>query len=107
MKTYTGMRLLSSPALVTVSDGGSERALQPRRDLRNHSPDGFEWGYGGSGPAQLALALCADVLKDDARAQRVYQRVKDEVVAGMRGDAWTISEHDVMAAILRAEGVGV
>ena len=25
--------------------------------VRNHSPDGFNWGYGGSGPAQLALAL--------------------------------------------------
>jgi len=28
----------------------------PRSDLRNHSPNGFEWGYSGSGPAQLALA---------------------------------------------------
>lgn len=25
--------------------------------FRNHSPDGFNWGYGGSGPAQLALAI--------------------------------------------------
>lgn len=25
--------------------------------IRNHSPDGFNWGYGGSGPAQLALAV--------------------------------------------------
>ena len=23
----------------------------------NHSPDGFNWGYAGSGPAQLALAI--------------------------------------------------
>ena len=23
----------------------------------NHSPDGFNWGYGGSGPAQLALCV--------------------------------------------------
>ena len=23
----------------------------------NHSPDGFNWGYGGSGPSQLALAI--------------------------------------------------
>src|SRR5262245_22144387 len=29
-------------------------------ELRNHSPTGFEWGYGGSGPAQLALALLVD-----------------------------------------------
>ena len=32
------------------------RKLNPRLDLFNHSPTGFEWGYGGSGPAQTALA---------------------------------------------------
>jgi hypothetical protein len=32
--------------------------------LRN-SPTGFGWGYGGSGPAQLALALLADSLGDN------------------------------------------
>jgi len=25
--------------------------------VKNHSPDGFNWGYGGSGPSQLALAI--------------------------------------------------
>jgi hypothetical protein len=25
-----------------------------------HSPTGFEWGYGGSGPADLALSILAD-----------------------------------------------
>src|SRR5467141_965015 len=29
-------------------------------EARNHSPTGFAWGYGGSGPAQLALALLID-----------------------------------------------
>jgi hypothetical protein len=27
------------------------------RKVYNHSPDGFAWGYNGSGPAQLALAI--------------------------------------------------
>ena len=30
---------------------------KPSLDYWNHSPDGFNWGYGGSGPAQLALAV--------------------------------------------------
>jgi hypothetical protein len=30
---------------------------KPSQKLRNHSPDGFAWGYPGSGPAQLALAI--------------------------------------------------
>ena len=38
------------------------KPLDSRRDLWNHSPTGFEWGYCGSGPAQLALALLADHL---------------------------------------------
>lgn len=33
--------------------------LDPKSSQKyhNHSPDGFNWGYGGSGPAQLALAI--------------------------------------------------
>lgn len=60
---------------------GSIARLDPRYDLRNHSPDGFSWGYSGSGPAQLALALCCDVLADDGRAQRIYQDFKRIFVA--------------------------
>lgn len=29
----------------------------PSQTVYNHSPDGFSWGYGGSGPSQLALAI--------------------------------------------------
>lgn len=33
--------------------------LNPKdsQKICNHSPDGFSWGYAGSGPAQLALAI--------------------------------------------------
>lgn len=33
--------------------------IKPARSQRvsNHSPDGFNWGYTGSGPAQTALAI--------------------------------------------------
>lgn len=37
---------------------GEELFPQESQKIRNHSPDGFNWGYGGSGPAQLALAIC-------------------------------------------------
>jgi hypothetical protein len=66
--------------------------LNPRRDLRCHSPTGFEWGYGGSGPAQLALALCADALGDDERAMRVYQHFKNRAVVGLNGGNWEFSD---------------
>jgi hypothetical protein len=41
------------------------RPLPMRLDLWNHSPTGFEFGYGGSGPAQLALAILADCCGDE------------------------------------------
>lgn len=42
--------------------------LPLRLDLWNHSPTGFNWGYGGSGPAQLALALLAWHFRNKAHA---------------------------------------
>lgn len=36
---------------------GKELLPDDSLKVRNHSPDGFNWGYHGSGPAQLALAI--------------------------------------------------
>jgi len=39
------------------------KELLPDRSLEviNHSPDGFFWGYDGSGPSQLALAITLEL----------------------------------------------
>lgn len=65
---------------VTVNGIG----LKPEasQKIRNHSPDGFNWGYGGSGPAQFALALLL-LYVDQETAQRYYQRFKFAWVAGL------------------------
>ena len=74
-KTYTGYRLHTAAGgeagtqVMVHEEGREPRPIDPRLDLRNHSPTGLEWSYVGSGPAQLALALAADVLGDDERAQ--------------------------------------
>ena len=70
--------------------GGADAApLEPLHDLRNHSSTGFAWGYSGSGPSQLALALLADSLGDDDLALEFYQRFKDRFVARLPGgEAW-------------------
>ena len=42
-----------------------------------HSPTGFEWGYGGSGPAELALnILSAIVGRETAEEMGIYQKFK-------------------------------
>lgn len=97
---YVGTR----DGLCRVSFDG--RPLKPRHDLINHSPDGFEWGYGGSGPAQLALAICAHHLNDDRIALAVYQEFKWRVVVSLPHEAWSLSAASVAAVIeaIIAEG---
>lgn len=53
--------------------------INERHDLYDHSPTGIEWGYGGSGPAQLALAMMAAEFGDD-ECYRLYHHFKDEVL---------------------------
>jgi len=78
--------------------------LDPRLDLRRHSPDGFAWGYGGSGPAQLSLALLADFLGKDRRAVRLYQDFKFSVVARLpQRERWILTGEEIAAAVDRIE----
>ena len=70
-----------------------------RLDLRQHSPTRPEWGYSGSGPAQLALALLADFLGSDAEALALYQQFKAEVVARLPHAGWVLAEHQIDAAL--------
>ena len=43
--------------------------------ISNHSPDGFNWGYGGSGPSQLALGILNHKYGKDI-ALKYYQQFK-------------------------------
>lgn len=58
------------------------KKLSPEKSLKviNHSPDGFNWGYGGSGPAQLALAILLEFLPKE-EAQCIHQSLKWEYVS--------------------------
>ena len=94
MKRYVGRRN-GTAADVTV-DGVP---LNPRLDLWNHSPTGFEWGYAGSGPAQLALALLADCLGDDEAAVELHQEFKSAVVAGLSFAGWTLTEDEIRETV--------
>lgn len=98
MKSYHGKRT-DQGCEVTVEENGVSRPLDLRLDLRRHSPTGPEWGYSGSGPAQLALALAADVLGDDERAQEVYQRLKFKLVGGLPREGWTLTEDRVRSTV--------
>jgi hypothetical protein len=66
----------------------------PSQALLNHSPDGFEWGYSGSGPAQLALALLLDATGDSLIALKYHQDFKERFVADW-GNSWHISGEQI------------
>ena len=93
MKIYEGGRSLDG-AVVTV-DG---RPLNPRFDLKRYSPAGFEWTYEGDGPRQLALAMLADHLGDDAKAIALSDRFMREVVAVL-DNAWRMTGAEIDAAL--------
>lgn len=82
MKTYEGYRL-GDRAYVVVHDDirNIPRRTKPLYHLSLHSPEGFNWGYGGSGPADLALAILADHLNekpDYYELREGYFRFPDE-----------------------------
>jgi hypothetical protein len=78
------------PRHVAVSEYGRERPLPVRLDVYNHSPDGFSWGYEGSGPAQLALAILCDAI-GPTEAMRWHQDFKRDHIAALAADrAWTM-----------------
>ncbi len=86
----------------TVWVGGE--MLPPRFDLRRHSPTGFNWGYWGSGPAQLALALLAHHLDDDKMAMSLYQDFKFQVIAKLPfRQEWELTSEQIQEAVERIQ----
>lgn len=61
-----------------------------------HSPTGFEWGYGGSGPAELALNILYAVTGDREIADRYYMQFKWDFIAGMPVDGGTIKRDEIL-----------
>lgn len=87
------------------ADHTSIDPLPVRLDLANHSPTGFAWGFSGSGPGQLALAILAHALEgDSARALRLHQPFKRVVIAQLsQSRAFELSRDEVLAVVARIE----
>lgn len=88
---------------------GLELSPEHSQSLVEHSPDGFSWGYGGSGPAQLALALLLAAGVKEGTAMKLHQKFKEDVVAKIPGENdfrmkmesvrnWVRAEADNLAA---------
>ena len=67
-----------------------------------HSPTGIEWGYGGSGPADLARSVLL-ALTDEPTANALYHRFKHEVVASVPEAGGVLRAADVRRWIERTK----
>ena len=127
--TYTGMRVAVA---VAPEDTGPTPATEPRQtneptqaqvevwegervqpldpvpsqQLFKHSSTGFEWGYSGSGPAQLALAILLDFTGDPEVALLWHQEFKEQFIASLPREtlhAWEIDGTEI-ESFLRQRG---
>lgn len=98
MAVYRGSR--ASGGIIVRKDCD---IFSPRRSqaVWNHSPDGFNWGYSGSGPAQLALALLLEET-DQETAVRLHQKFKFEHVSGWQVE-WACTSEGIVNWI-KAQG---
>lgn len=88
MKTYIGGAKPSGNRVSVVDNETGN--TEPLTHIVRHSPDGFSWGFGGSGPAELAHCLLVDHLGHEVEPE-VYQRFKFDVIAAIRQPTWTIT----------------
>ena len=88
------IRAVRAAAEPEVTVGGEPLDWRASLAVRNHSPSGVEWGYGGSGPSQLALAILL-ALTDRETAERRYQQFKVDVIARISEPEWALPLRDV------------
>lgn len=97
-KLYYGARLKEIggvDVLVLEFNDQKIKRRYPLKHIYKHSPDGFNFGYEGSGCADLALSILADFLGDPHTAELAYQEFKRFHVATHKGNAMSITGHEI------------
>lgn len=94
MATYEGIK--GETLVWTVTKDGERLDPRASQKVRNHSQGGFSWGYGGSGPAQLALALLLDVGLDEGLALELHQQFKQDMIATLDiNEGWSLTTFEI------------
>lgn len=71
--------------------------------VKQHSPTGLEWGYGGSGPADMALNILLRFGLPQEKANALHQDFKWKFVAAVPSDGGVIRHTDIVAWIEEQE----
>lgn len=97
--TYFGTNTGPGPKRVKIRHSNGNTTFLKRRIMK-HSRDGFNWGYGGSGPADLALNILFDYLiRTHCKGARcmamdLYQSFKRDFIAH-QGKELSITGDDI------------
>tara|TARA_Y100000310_G_C20614302_1_gene779779 strand:+ start:685 stop:1068 length:384 start_codon:yes stop_codon:yes gene_type:complete len=100
-RTYHGFRNMNKVPIVSFTYGeNSAEILTPEKswEINKYSPDGFEWGYSGSGPRQLALALLLEHYNKKIAKKLSLEFLKN-VVSFFDEENWLMSEEDICAFV--------
>jgi len=99
---YVGRRR-QGDLVVTRLPEGTELTPERSLDLVTHSPSGFEVGYRGSGPAQLACGLLLDYYNDAQLAREHYIAFRNRVISQLECDGpaacWHLTGEEIDAAM--------
>lgn len=98
MATYMGARTIDGVRV--MADGVP---LDPRTDLKRFTDRGFEWTYEGVEPTQLALALLAHHIGDDAKALDLCDPFMRRIIANLDND-WEMTADDIDSALGDLDG---
>ena len=102
MKAYRGERARDGTVRVLVELDGVTRPLER---APGHGADGFDYGYDGAGPADLARSILADY-RGHPPKWRVYRAFLHQFIVPLdRAVPWTISEAEISAWLVMM-GVG-
>lgn len=93
MKLYRGDRTLDGLE-VTVDAS----PLDTHTNIKTFSENGFEWGYEGPEPLQLALAILFDHFGDGEKAVRHADVFMQGVVANFNNE-WEMTTDDLNVAL--------
>lgn len=86
-KLYIGVKENEvGPQSISVIEYDSTKIINvhPLQHIEWHSPDGFQWGFAGSGPADAALSILFDYTGDMSEAKILYQEFKFDFIARMK-----------------------
>lgn len=93
-KKIEPMPLLAADVTCSRDADGKAHVNIPQR-IHYHSPSGIEWGYGGSGPADLALNILS-LYVEERTAYELHQQFKQDFITVMPHEGGTIKREDII-----------